>query len=167
MVKHCQGEGVSQSLNHDLLEDLSTLVKEKRLTFKVVWIRSHLPLWPPDQWPPEATSLQVFGNHYADKYAGEAARKYALPADITSPIRQSPHLVTKIQWRLAAILCNLPARQLGIQWPQRQPRVPHAPHCTPSLTPVGTKFLKSTVGCIAPTVFLRCLRVVVRKQMPG
>ena len=133
VVRHCQGEGISQSLNHDLLEDLSILIKEKRLTFKVVWIKSHLPLWQPDQWPPEVTNLQVFGNHYADKYAGEAARKYTLPADITSPIRQTLHLVTKIQWRLAAILCNLPARQLGTHRPQRQPRIPHPP-------PLYTKF---------------------------
>ena len=74
VVKHCQSEGVSQSLNNDLLDILSSLIKTKGLSFKVVWIRSHLPLWQPDQWPHGTTSLQVFGNHYADKYAGEAAQ---------------------------------------------------------------------------------------------
>ena len=101
------------------------LVKTKRLTLKVEWIRSHLPLWQPDTWPEGVTKDQVFGNHYADAYAGDAAARHRLPQDVSSPVRQATHLVRKIQLRHAAILCRLSKRPKATSAPR--PHIPRPP----------------------------------------
>ena len=124
-VKMCQGQGAPKPLNNDLLCALNKLVTTKRLTLKVEWIKSHLPLWHPQDWPPGVTKHQVFGNHYADAYAGDAALRHRLPADISAPVRQAMHLVRRIQLRLATILCQLPKRTKAEAKPaQPSPRPP-------------------------------------------
>ena len=124
-VRLCQGQGADKPLNNDLLCELLDLVKTKRLTLKVEWIRSHLPLWQPDTWPEGVTKDQVFGNHYADAYAGDAAARHRLPQDISSPVRQAIHLVRKIQLRHATILCRLAKRPKATSAPR--PHVPRPP----------------------------------------
>ena len=115
VVKACQGKGPHKPLNSDLLDQLRSHIKNKNLVFQVEWIKSHLSPWQEDSWPTGVTKLQVVGNYYADRYAGEAANKHKLPADISAPTRQALQLVRKIQLRLAVILCHQTKHKQSIQ----------------------------------------------------
>ncbi len=69
---------------------------------------SHLT--PADERPPDVTEMDLKGNFFADKYAGDMAGWVTLPLDVASPVLHNYNLIKLIQRRLATIVTYLPNR---------------------------------------------------------
>ena len=89
---------------------------------------SHLK--PEDPRPSGVSELDVIGNAFADDQAGAAAKRVAVPLNVSTPCIYYYALVRRIQRRLVEILVNMPHRNTG---PKKQPLQPVRPPSLDSL----------------------------------
>ena len=99
-----------QCNNSDLFYILFRDTINKAIKLNVRWMPSHLDLGV-KKWPPNVSKLDVEGNKFADKYAGEASEKAIAPLQVRTDVVFSYFLVKRIQKRIIAIIQSLPARQ--------------------------------------------------------
>ena len=109
--------------NSDLWRALFNELSTRHIRRKVTWMPSHLKLHEPI---PEGVSTQnVHGNNSADGKAGDAAKKFALPLNVTSAVSYYYRLISKIQLRFISIVLNLPNRAKSTK--QRVPLILNDP----------------------------------------
>ena len=102
----------TESANCDLWKQVFDALEIKQIQLEVRWMPSHLGLGANDSRPDGVSHFDVLANDQADKEAGKAAQKAAIPHGIAKHNIYYVDLAIKIQKRLAVILLNLPARQV-------------------------------------------------------
>ncbi len=77
-VHPCNGSSSAlHSVNRDLFSQVFDHIGAKGLTVRVRWTPSHLSA--EELSPEEVTKIDILGNTQADKHAGIAAKRVALP----------------------------------------------------------------------------------------
>ena len=100
-----------KSSNCDLFHELFNIRSNKCIQLEVEWMPSHLKDEGCKKHRPEyVTDLDIEGNSYADKYAGEAAELVQVPLQVATECIYYYQLVKKLQWRFISIISSLPAR---------------------------------------------------------
>ena len=107
--------------NCDLYAEIFETTVKKAIRLSVKWMPSHLDVEQP--LPPHVPLMDVKGNSQADRLAGIAAKRFALPLHVTAPVLYHKSLIKRIQHRLATSLLFLPSREKDRKVPPL-PKVP-------------------------------------------
>ena len=97
------------SLNADLFRRMFTAINVKGIHFTLRWMPSHLNDGK-KTIPDHVTCTDIRANSIADEFAGEAAKTFKVPLNVSAPIIYYHNLTKRIQFRLIDILCHLPHR---------------------------------------------------------
>ena len=113
--------------NADLYAEIFESTVKEAIRLSVRWIPSHPDVEKP--LPPDVSLMDVKGNTQADRLAGIAAKRFALPLHVSAPVLYHKSLIKRIQHRLTTILVSLPSREKDKNTPP--PQGPQAfPRCT-------------------------------------
>ncbi len=99
-----------RTTNCDLYKEVYDVMYKKALLVEVRWVPSHLLQQPQKGVYNCMSNLDIQGNAQADELAGQAARKFTVPLNVSSKYLYYINLTKRIQLRLATILTNLPDR---------------------------------------------------------
>ena len=97
-----------RSSNCDLFHELYQITIRKAVRLRVRWMPSHLKL--ADERPADVSQLDIIGDSFADKFAGEAADSFKVSLQVALDCKYYYWLTKAIQKRIIAVIKALPER---------------------------------------------------------